>query len=83
MPTPARVVVVPQEMGARLLVEELKLPDPGPYQVVVKQFASGVCHSQLHQIHRPRTGPVSSVTNQQAWSLPGAAPSGTSKKGTK
>lgn len=58
MPTPARVVVVPQEMGARLLVEELKLPDPGPNQVVVKQFASGVCHSQLHQIHRARTGPV-------------------------
>lgn len=58
MPTPARVVVVPQEMGARLLVEELAIPDPGPNQVVVKQFASGVCHSQLHQIHRARTGPV-------------------------
>lgn len=58
MPTPARVVVVPQEPGAPLTVESLQLPDPGPYEVVVKQFASGVCHSQLHQIHRPRTAPV-------------------------
>jgi Zn-dependent alcohol dehydrogenase len=57
MPTPARVVVVPQEQGP-LRVEEVALPDPGPHQVVVKQFASGVCHSQLHQMHRPRQWPV-------------------------
>lgn len=55
MPTPARVVVVPGEPGP-LQIREVNLPDPGPYQVVVKQFASGVCHSQLHQMHRPRTG---------------------------
>src|SRR5262245_48478167 len=54
MPTQARVVVLPQEQ-APLRVEEVRLPDPGPNQVVVKQFASGVCHSQLHQMHRPRT----------------------------
>ena len=53
MPTPARVVVVPEGPG-RLRIEEVELPDPGPYQVVVKQFASGVCHSQLHQMHGPR-----------------------------
>jgi Zn-dependent alcohol dehydrogenase len=55
LPTPARVVVVPGEPGP-LQIREVNLPDPGPYQVVVKQFASGVCHSQLHQMHRPRTG---------------------------
>ncbi len=55
MPTPARVVVVPGEPGPLQLVE-MNLPDPGPYQVVVKQYASGICHSQLHQMHRPRTG---------------------------
>lgn len=55
MPTPARVVVVPGEPGP-LQIHEVQLPDPGPYQVVVKQFASGICHSQLHQMHRPRTG---------------------------
>jgi len=57
MPTPARVVVVPDHEGP-LTIEEVNLPDPGPYQVVVKQFASGVCHSQLHQMHRPRTANV-------------------------
>jgi Zn-dependent alcohol dehydrogenase len=56
MPTRARVVVVPGEPGP-LRIDELDLPDPGPYQVVVKQFASGICHSQLHQMHRPRTAP--------------------------
>src|SRR3990172_6193574 len=59
MPTPARVVVVPEGSDRpKLRIDEVKLPDPGPYQVVVKQFASGVCHSQLHQMHRPRPAPV-------------------------
>ena len=55
MPTPSRVIVVPGEPGP-LQIHEVNLPDPGPYQVVVKQYASGICHSQLHQMHRPRTG---------------------------
>ena len=58
MGTPARVVVLPQAMNEPLRVEELILPDPGPTQVIVKQYASGICHSQLHQIHRPRKRPV-------------------------
>lgn len=59
MPTPARVVVVPPgESTPTLRVDEVQLPDPGPNQVVVKQFASGICHSQLHQMHRPRPAPV-------------------------
>lgn len=57
MPTRARVVVAAKEPGV-LKVEELILPDPGPYQVVVKQYASGVCHSQLHQIHRSKPRPI-------------------------
>ncbi len=58
MPTPARVVVVPQEPGEPLEIVEVDLPDPGPHQVVVEQYASGVCHSQLHTIHNPRTAPA-------------------------
>jgi Zn-dependent alcohol dehydrogenase len=58
MPTDARVVVVPEKLGEKLTVESVRIPDPGPHEVVVKQYASGVCHSQLHQIHRPRTSPV-------------------------
>ncbi len=57
MPTQARVVVLPQEQ-APLQVEEISIPDPGPTEVVIKQFASGICHSQLHQMHSPRRGPV-------------------------
>src|SRR5688500_12005179 len=57
MPTPARVVVLPDAPGP-LRIDEIDLPDPGPHQVVVKQFASGVCHSQLHQMHGDRTAPV-------------------------
>jgi Zn-dependent alcohol dehydrogenase len=57
MPTPARVAVLPREKGP-LAVIEMNLPDPGPHQVVIKQFSSGVCHSQLHQIHNPRVNPV-------------------------
>lgn len=53
----ARVVILPPADGP-LEVRELALPDPGPHQVVVRQHASGVCHSQLHQMHRPRSGPV-------------------------
>ncbi len=57
MATPARVVVVPKDPGP-LEIHDLSLPDPGPHHVVVKQYASGICHSQLHQMHRPRQNPV-------------------------
>ena len=57
MPTPARVAVLPQDKGT-LSIVEVVLPDPRPHEVVIKQFSSGVCHSQLHQIHNPRTTPV-------------------------
>ncbi|MFU8816619.1 MAG: alcohol dehydrogenase catalytic domain-containing protein, partial [Pseudomonadales bacterium] len=57
MGTSARVVVLPKDTSV-LRIEEIELPDPGPTQVVVKQFASGICHSQLHQMHRPREAPV-------------------------
>jgi len=57
MGTVANVVVLPQDT-AKLRIESLELPDPGPSQVIVKQYASGICHSQLHQMHRARNSPV-------------------------
>ncbi len=36
-----------------LVVDEVEFPDPGPDQVLVRIFASGVCHSQLHTMQRP------------------------------
>ena len=38
------------EAGGPLVIEEIDLPDPGPDQVTVRNFASGVCYSQVHQL---------------------------------
>ena len=57
MSTPARVVVM-AERHKPLEIQEVNLPDPGPTQVLVRQFASGICHSQLHQMHYPRATPA-------------------------
>ena len=51
MPTKSRAAVL-VESRKPLVVDEVTLPDPAPDQVLVKLFASGICHSQLHQIHR-------------------------------
>jgi Zn-dependent alcohol dehydrogenase len=36
-----------------MVVDDLELPEPGPTHVVVRQFATGVCHSQLHELANP------------------------------
>ena len=36
---------------ARLVIDELEVPGPKPDQVIVKLRSTGVCHSQLHQMH--------------------------------
>lgn len=41
------------EHGQPMVVEEIELFDPGPREVIVKQFASGVCHTQLAQLQNP------------------------------
>ena len=43
------------EFQKPLVVEEIELPDPGPSQVLIKQFATGICHSQLHSLHNPKS----------------------------
>ena len=52
MPTTTRAAIK-IEHGVPLAIEQITLPDPGPAEVLVKLFASGICHSQLHQIHNP------------------------------
>ncbi len=37
--------------GKPLIVDEIEIPEPRPEQALVKLYSSGVCHSQLHQIH--------------------------------
>jgi Zn-dependent alcohol dehydrogenase len=50
MKTPAAIFV---ESGKPMVIDDIDLPDPGPTQVLVRQFATGVCHSQLHELNRP------------------------------
>ena len=41
------------EPNGPLTIDEIELPEPDENQLIVKQFASGICHSQLHQMHNP------------------------------
>ncbi|HEX8969450.1 MAG TPA: zinc-binding dehydrogenase [Chloroflexota bacterium] len=52
MKTRAAVYV---EIGQPMVIDEVELPDPGPTQMLVKHFASGICHTQLHTLHSPDT----------------------------
>ena len=51
MPTRSKAAIL-VEPNSPLVVDEVTFPDPAPDQALVKLFASGICHSQLHQIHR-------------------------------
>jgi Zn-dependent alcohol dehydrogenase len=42
------------EVGKPMVIDDIELPDPGPTQLLVKQFASGICHTQLHTLHNPQ-----------------------------
>ncbi len=44
--------------GQPLIIDELDLPDPRPDQAVLKLLASGICHSQVHELHDGRTRPT-------------------------
>ena len=41
------------EFGKPLIIDYVDIPNPEPDQVIVKLFATGVCHSQIHQMHDP------------------------------
>ncbi len=41
------------EVGGPLIVDEIEMPEMDADQVQVKLFASGICHSQLHQMRNP------------------------------
>ena len=56
-PVRARVAVLPKEPGP-LRIEDVDLAAPTGHEVLVKEFASGICHSQLHQMHNPRPTPM-------------------------
>jgi len=39
-----------REIGAKLGIEKLPIPEPGPGEILVQVSACGVCHSDLHAI---------------------------------
>ena len=43
------------EHGKPLVVDDIEIPPPNADQVRLKLYSSGVCHSQLHQMHNPET----------------------------
>ena len=45
--------VVQTAVDERLIIDEIDVPEPAPDQVILKLFSSGVCHSQLFQMHSP------------------------------
>jgi len=49
MSTEAQIVVLPAG-GTTLEIQTVQIPDPGPFEVLVRQRATGVCHSQLGHI---------------------------------
>lgn len=52
MSTKARAAIF-VEPRKPLIVDEVEFADPGPDQVLMKLFSSGVCHSQMHTMQRP------------------------------
>ena len=50
MPDTMRAAVVP-ELGSPLEVQDLEIPQPGPFEALVKVDYSGVCHTDLHAAH--------------------------------
>ena len=56
MPTDARVVVALPGTN-ELQIQDVRLADPAPNEVLIRQYASGVCHSQLHNIFAERDRP--------------------------
>ena len=56
------------KFGEPLLVDEIELEDPGDEEVLVKLYATGICHSQLHQIHNP-DGPVPTLLGHEGTGL--------------
>jgi Zn-dependent alcohol dehydrogenase len=51
--TTTRAAILP-EVGRPIIIADVDLPPPGPGEILVRNLASGICHSQLHQLHAPQ-----------------------------
>ena len=46
------------ELGGEMTIEDVELDPPAHDEVLIRVVASGVCHSDLHQLHGDIPGPV-------------------------
>ena len=46
--------IIYEKYGTPLFVDEIKVGDPKPYEVVVKMYASGICGSQLMNLNNSK-----------------------------
>jgi S-(hydroxymethyl)glutathione dehydrogenase/alcohol dehydrogenase len=54
-----------RKVGASLSIEEVRIDDPGPREVVVRTVATGVCHSDLHVIDGALPNPLPIVLGHE------------------
>jgi S-(hydroxymethyl)glutathione dehydrogenase/alcohol dehydrogenase len=54
-----------RKVGQPLSIEELRIDDPGPREVVVRTVATGVCHSDLHVIDGALPNPLPIVLGHE------------------
>jgi Zn-dependent alcohol dehydrogenase len=52
------LAVVQRDQDGPLHLEPVHLPEPGPHEIVVREHASGICHTQLDHMRRPRSAPM-------------------------
>ena len=49
MKSAAAIMIGPNQP---FVIDEIDVPEPGPHQVIVKQIATGVCASQVHELSK-------------------------------
>jgi len=71
----ARAAVL-NRIGGPLTIERLRIDDPGPFEVLIRTAAAGVCHRDRHGFGRTGVqdlqGPQNADGQGMTWS-PGAA----------
>jgi S-(hydroxymethyl)glutathione dehydrogenase / alcohol dehydrogenase len=55
-----------REVGERLAIEDARIDNPGPHEVLVRTAAVGACHSDLHYIEGLWHAPLPTVLGHEA-----------------
>ncbi len=55
-----------REVGKPLAIEEVRIDNPGPHEVLIRTAAVGVCHSDLHYMEGLYAAPLPSVLGHES-----------------